>query len=316
MNRKNISLREAFGNSLIELAGIRDDFVVLDADVAGGTGINPFRYKYPERFIQCGIAEQNMMSVAAGIASTGIIPIVTCYAVFASMRAIEQARNSVAYPHFNVKVIASHVGLDVGPDGASHQCLEDLAIYRSIPNFSVISPADPKQLNSLLSRILDSQGPVYMRTGRSPIPDIHSQFVNKDFQIGKANILKNGNDLSIIATGIMVHRALQAADKLEKEGINARVINISTIKPLDKDVLLSAAEETNAIVTAEDHNIFGGLGSAIAEFVTQCAPCPIEFIGVKDEFGESGDPLELAEKYNLTSLDIYNSSKRVLARKV
>ncbi|MEC7961248.1 MAG: transketolase family protein [Pseudomonadota bacterium] len=316
MNKKNISLRDAFGNALIELAERRDDFVVLDADVAGGTGVNPFRYKYPERFIQCGIAEQNMMSMAAGIASTGIIPIVTCYAVFASMRAIEQARNSVAYPHFNVKVIASHVGLDVGPDGASHQCLEDLAIYRAIPNFSVLSPADPIQLNCLLSRILDFQGPIYMRTGRSPVPDIHQQFVHNDFQIGKANVLKKGNDLSIIATGIMVYRALDAAEKLEKEGISARVINISTIKPIDKEIIVSAAQETKAIVTAEDHNIFGGLGSATAECVSQFAPCPIEFVGIKDTFGESGEPSELAKKYNLTSLDIYNSCTKVLSRRV
>ena len=311
-----ISLREAFGNALIEMAELRDDFVVLDADVAGGTGVNPFRYAYPERFIQCGIAEQNMMSLAAGIASSDIIPIVTCYAVFASMRAIEQARNSIAYPRFNVKIVASHVGLDVGPDGASHQCVEDLAIYRSIPNFSVLSPADPRELKSLLNKTLDLNGPVYMRTGRSPVPDIVYEDNQIDFSIGKGSVVKQGKDLTIIATGIMVYRAVEAANILESEGVNAKVINISTIKPLDKDIIVASSKLTGAIVTAEDHNIIGGLGSAIAECISRYAPCPIEFVGVNDTFGESGDPIDLAKKYNLTSSDIYNSCKKVLSRKI
>lgn len=311
-----ISLREAFGNALIEMAELRDDFVVLDADVAGGTGVNPFRYAYPERFIQCGIAEQNMMSLAAGIASSDIIPIVTCYAVFASMRAIEQARNSIAYPRFNVKIVASHVGLDVGPDGASHQCVEDLAIYRSIPNFSVLSPADPRELKSLLNKTLDLNGPVYMRTGRSPVPDIVYEDNQIDFSIGKGSVVKQGKDLTIIATGIMVYRAVEAANILKSEGVNAKVINISTIKPLDKDIIVASSKLTGAIVTAEDHNIIGGLGSAIAECISRYAPCPIEFVGVNDTFGESGDPIDLAKKYNLTSSDIYNSCKKVLSRKI
>tara|TARA_B100000886_G_scaffold36515_2_gene22722 strand:- start:449 stop:1399 length:951 start_codon:yes stop_codon:yes gene_type:complete len=316
MNKKMISLREAFGNALIEMAELRDDFVVLDADVAGGTGVNPFRYAYPERFIQCGIAEQNMMSLAAGIASSDIIPIVTCYAVFASMRAIEQARNSIAYPRFNVKIVASHVGLDVGPDGASHQCVEDLAIYRSIPNFSVLSPADPRELKSLLNKTLDLNGPVYMRTGRSPVPDIVYEDNQIDFSIGKGSVVKQGKDLTIIATGIMVYRAVEAANILKSEGVNAKVINISTIKPLDKDIIVASSKLTGAIVTAEDHNIIGGLGSAIAECISRYAPCPIEFVGVNDTFGESGDPIDLAKKYNLTSSDIYNSCKKVLSRKI
>ncbi len=308
-----ITMRDAFGQALVGLAKIRDDFVVLDADVAGGTGTYVFREAFPERFIQCGIAEQNMFSVAAGIASTGLIPVVTCYAVFASMRAVEQARNSIAYPQFNVKIAASHMGLDVGPDGATHQSVEDIAIYRSIPEFKVISPADPAELKVALSVILDTKGPVYLRTGRSPIPDLYKQGVN--FSLGKGDMLREGKDVCIIAVGVMVHRAIKAAELLEKERISCRVVNMSSVKPIDREIIEDSARETGAIVTAEDHNILGGLGGAVSEVVVSSCPAPVEMVGIRDCFGESGEPEELAIKYGIDVNGIINGVRRVLKRK-
>ncbi len=307
------TMRDAFGESLVELGKLRNDFVVLDADVAGGTGAQPFREAFPDRFIQCAIAEQNMMGVAAGLSTTGIIPIVTCYSVFASMRAIEQARNSVAYPDFNVKVVASHVGLDVGPDGPSHQAMEDLAIYRSIANFKVVSPADPVELKKALPAILDIKGPVYMRTGRSPLPVIFDESV--DFEIGKGGVVRDGVDCTIIAAGVMVARSLVASGELEAQGIKCRVVNMSTIKPIDVDVIRESAEKTGAIVTAEDHNIMGGLGGAVAEVVVETVPVPVERVGIKDRFAESGEPEALAAKYGLDSHAIKAAVLRVIERK-
>ncbi len=308
-----ISMRDAFGQALVELGKIRNDFVVLDADVAGGTGTLPFREAFPNRFIQCGIAEQNMVSMAAGFSTSGLIPIVTCYSVFASMRAIEQARNSVAYPKFNVKIIASHVGLDVGPDGPSHQAMEDLAIFRSIPNFRVVSPADPTELKKALPSILSSDGPVYMRTGRSPLPTIFDEDIG--FRIGKAMIVRDGVDCTIIAVGVMVARALVAAGELEADGIKCRVVNMSTIKPIDMAVIKDSAEKTGAIVTAEDHNIIGGLGGAVAEVLGEICPVPMQRVGIKDRFAESGDPEALATKYGLDSRTIKAAVLRVIKRK-
>ena len=308
-----ITMRDAFGHALIDLAKIRDDFVVLDADVAGGTGVNIFRDAFPDRFIQCGIAEQNMMSVAAGLSTTGVIPIVTCYAVFASMRAIEQARNSIAYPNFNVKIVASHVGLDVGPDGPTHQAIEDISIYRSIPNFKMVSPADPAELKKALPVVLDHEGPVYFRTGRSPIPNIFDENVN--FELGKGTIVREGSDATIIAVGVMVHRALDAADKLQRDGISCLVVNMSTLKPVDQELIVRCARETGCFVTAEDHNTYGGLGGSVAEVLAQNYPCPVEFIGIRDIFAESGEPEDLAEKYELTSPHITAAVKRVMQRK-
>lgn len=307
------TMREAFGRALVELAGKRDDFVVLDADVAGGTGTGIFRDAFPDRFIQCGIAEQNMLSMAAGLSTTGVIPIVTCYSVFASMRAIEQARNSIAYPNFNVKIVASHLGLDVGPDGPTHQAIEDIAIYRSIPNFKVVAPADPFELAKALPVVLDSVGPVYMRTGRSPIPTLFDEDV--DFQMGRATLLRDGSDVTIIAVGVMVHRALDAAARLEREGIMCRVVNMSTLKPIDTEAIEDAALKTGAIVTAEDHNIIGGLGGAVAEVVTETLPVPVERVGIRDVFAESGDPEALAKKYGLDSDAIIAAVKRAFKRK-
>ncbi len=308
------NMRDAFGECLVRLAAQRQDFVVLDADVAGGTGTYLFRDAYPDRFIQCGIAEQNMMSVAAGISTTGLIPIVTCYAVFAAMRALDQARNSIAYPNFNVKIVVSHLGLDVGPDGPTHQCLEDIAIMRSIPGFAVVSPADPAELNSAFEAILDYNGPVYFRTGRSPLPPVFDSGEVR-FELGRSQVLRQGTDATIMAVGVMVHRALSAAAELAKEGISVRVVNMSSIKPLDVGMIEESARKTSCIVTAEDHNIMGGLGGAVAEVLAETCPVPLKRVGLKDRFAESGDPEELSIKYGLMPADIGVAVKHVIKRK-
>jgi len=306
------SLRESFGKSLTKIASEYPDVVVLDADIAGGTGMHHFRKAFPDRFIQCGIAEQNMMSMAGGLAATGLVPVVTTFAVF-MLRAIEQARLSLAYADMNVKIVASHPGLDVGPDGASAQCLEDLACFRSIPNMTVISPCDPLEMEHAAKAILNHVGPVYMRTGRSDCKRILDQ--GYSFEIGKGKVLRDGKDLTIVACGVEVSRALDAAELLAKDGVMARVVNMSTIKPIDRDLLVECAKETGAFVTAEDHNIVGGLGGAVSECLAQFSPCPVEFIGVVDSFGESGEPEELAEKYGLTAGHIANAGKRAMLRK-
>ena len=305
------SLREACGKELAKLAPNYPNVVVLDADIAGGTGMHHFRKAFPDRFIQCGIAEQNMMAMAGGLAATGLIPVVTTFAIF-MLRAIEQARLSIAYANMNVKIVASHPGLDVGPDGASAQCLEDLACYRSIPNMVVLSPCDPLEVEQATKAILDYEGPVYMRTGRSDAKRI----LNEDYQfeIGKGKILKDGSDVTIMGCGVTTERSLRAAKQLEKNGISARVVNMPTIKPIDVELIIKCAEETKGIVTAEDHNIFGGLGSAVAEVLVKYKPVPMEFVGVKDSFGESGEPDELAEKYEINDKAIIKSVKRLLTR--
>jgi len=306
-------MRDAFGKALVELAAVRDDFVVLDADVAGGTGTYHFREAYPERFIQCAIAEQNMFSMAAGLAESGIIPIVTCYAVFASMRALEQARNSIAYPDFNVKIAASHLGLDVGPDGATHQALEDISIYRAIPNMTVVSPADQHELRAVLPHILDNHGPLYLRTGRSPLPDVFD--ADTKFEPGKAQRLAEGEDCTIMAVGVMVHRAVAAAKQLAAEGISCRVLNMSWLKPMDEEAVIKAAKETGAVVSCEDHNKYGGLGGAIMEIICENHPVPVERVAINDVFGSSGEPDDLAREYGLMPEDIAAAVRRVLKRK-
>ena len=305
------SLREACGKELTRIAIDYPDVVVLDADIAGGTGMHHFRKAFPERFIQCGIAEQNMMAMAGGIAATGLIPVVTTFAVF-MLRAIEQARLSIAYANMNVKIVASHPGLDVGPDGASAQCLEDLACFRSISNMVVLSPCDPLEIEQATKAILDYEGPVYMRTGRSDAQRILGE--DYKFEIGKGKILKDGTDITIMGCGVTTDRALYAANFLEKEGVSARVVNMSTIKPIDSDLIIQCANETKGIVTVEDHNIFGGLGSAVAEVLVQHNPVPMEFVGVQDSFGESGEPDELAEKYGIDDKAIIKSVKKLLKR--
>ncbi len=305
------SLREVFGKTLTELANEHPDVVVLDADVAGGTGVHHFRKAHPDRFVQCGIAEQNMMAMAGGMAATGLIPVVTTFAVF-MLRSIEQARLSIAYPDMNVKIVASHPGLDVGPDGASAQCLEDIACYRAIPNMVVLSPCDAIEIEQATKAIIEYQGPVYMRTGRSDTPRI----LNEDYQfeIGKGRILREGTDITLIGCGVTTSRSLEAAKLLEQEGISTRVVNMSTIKPIDTELIKQCAEETKGIVTAEDHNIYGGLGSAVAEVLAKSRPAPMEFVGVNDSFGESGEPDELAEKYGIDSKAIVNAAKRLAQR--
>jgi len=306
------SLREAFGRTLAGLATQYPELVVLDADIAGGTGVHHFRKACPERFLQFGIAEQNMMAAAGGLAAVGLLPVVTTFAVFC-LRAIEQARLSIAYAKRNVKIVASHPGLDVGPDGGSAQALEDLAAFRAIPGMTVISPADPVEMALATKAVLDFDGPVYMRTGRSPtvrlFDDAHR------FEIGKGQIIRDGSDATIVACGVEVARALKAAETLAVEGIAARVVNMPTIKPIDAALLQTCAEETGAFVTAEDHNIYGGLGAAVAEALAKSRPAPIEFVGVADCFGESGDPLELAEHSGLGASAIADAARRVIARK-
>jgi transketolase len=307
------SLREAFGKELASLAADFPNLVVLDADIAGGTGMHHFRKACPERFLQFGIAEQNMMASAGGLAAVGLLPVVTTFAVFC-LRAIEQARLSIAYCRRNAKIVASHPGLDVGPDGGSAQALEDLAAFRAIPGMTVISPADPVEAALAARAILEFDGPVYMRTGRSPARHVYDN--GHKFEIGKGHIVRDGKDLTIVACGVEVARAVDAAEILAKDGISARVVNMATIKPIDTELLAACAEETGAFVTAEDHNIYGGLGGAVAEALASTRPSPVEFVGVRDSFGASGEPEELANFFGIGAEDIVKAAGRALARKI
>jgi transketolase len=306
------SLREAFGKTLSSLADEFPKMVVLDADLAGGTGVHHIRKSHPDRMVQFGIAEQNMMAAAGGMAAVGLLPVVTTFAVFC-LRAVEQARLSLAYAKRNAKIVASHPGLDTGPDGGSAQCLEDLAAFRAIPGMTVISPADATEMALATRAMLEFDGPVYMRTGRSPAQHVFGP--EHIFVIGKGQIIRDGSDVTIIACGVEVARALAAADMLQEDGISARVVNMPTIKPIDADLIARCARETGAIVTAEDHNIHGGLGSAVAEALTQTVPVPMEFVGVKDTFGASGEPDELAYAYEIAAPFIAAAARKVLKRK-
>ena len=306
------SLREAFGKTLSAIADEFPALVVLDADIAGGTGVHHFRASHPGRFVQFGIAEQNMMAAAGGMAAVGLMPVVTTFAVFC-LRAIEQARLSLCYARRNAKIVASHPGLDVGPDGGSAQALEDLAAFRAIPGMTVISPADATEMALATRAILEFDGPVYMRTGRSPAPRLFG--ADHTFEIGKGRILRDGTDLTIIACGAEVARALAAHDLLAADGISARIVNMATIKPIDSELIAACARETGAIVTAEDHNIHGGLGGAVAEALAATHPCPVEFVGVRDVFGASGEPEELAQHYEIAAPHIAAAAHRCLARK-
>ena len=306
------SLREAFGKSLSALADEFPKLVVLDADIAGGTGVHHFRKSHPDRFVQFGIAEQNMMAAAGGMAAVGLMPVVTTFAVFC-LRAIEQARLSLCYARRNAKIVASHPGLDVGPDGGSAQALEDLAAFRAIPGMTVISPADAVEMAQATRAMLEYDGPVYMRTGRSPSTRLFGE--DHKFQIGKGQILRDGRDVTIIACGAEVARALTAAEMLKEDGIAARVVNMPTIKPIDTGLIARCARETGAIVTAEDHNIHGGLGGAVAEALAATIPCPVEFVGVKDVFGASGEPEELAYAYEIAAPFIAAAARKAIKRK-
>ena len=310
---EKIATRMAYGEALAEL-GDKYDFVVLDADLAGATKTAIFKKKFPERFFDCGIAEGNMMSVAAGIASTGKTVFASSFAMFASGRAFEQIRNSIGYPHLNVKIGATHAGITVGEDGATHQCLEDIALMRTIPGMTVINPADAIEARAAVEAAIKLNGPVYMRFGRYAVPVINDKPDYK-FEIGKGILLREGKDVTIVASGLMVAMALEAAEALEKEGISARVINIHTVKPIDKDILAAAARETGAIVTAEEHNIIGGLGSAVCEAVSEEYPVPVLRVGVNDRFGHSGKVPPLLEMYGLTAENIAATAKKAVALK-
>lgn len=303
--------RVSYGEALAKY-GCDERIVVLDADLSKSTKTDTFKKKYPERFINCGIAEGNMMSVAAGLASTGKIAFASTFAMFAAGRAFEQIRNSIGYPHLNVKIGATHAGISVGEDGATHQCLEDLALMRTIPGMVIINPADDIEAQLAVKAAIDYEGPVYMRFGRLAVEDVNS--ADYKFELGKGVELKDGSDVTIIATGLMVQEALKAAEDLKSEGISARVINIHTIKPIDKDIIIKASKETGAIVTAEEHYIMGGLGSAVTEVVCESVPCPVKIIGT-DRFGKSGKPAELFEEYGLTAENIKKNVREVLKLK-
>lgn len=309
-----IATREAYGKALVKLSNMNDKVVVLDADLSKSTKTAEFKAVAPERFINMGIAEANMMGVAAGLATCGKIPFASSFAMFAAGRAFEQIRNSICYPKLNVKICATHAGLTVGEDGATHQSVEDISLMRSIPNMVVINPADSVETEAAILAAAEYQGPCYIRLGRLAVDTINDEASYK-FEIGKGITLADGNDVTIAATGMMVQLALQAKDELSKEGINARIINIHTIKPIDSNLLVKAAKETGAIVTAEEHSIIGGLGSAVSEVVTEECPVPVVKVGIKDTFGESGKPAQLLEKYGLTVEAIVNSAKRAISLK-
>ena len=307
--------REAYGAALATL-GEKYDFLVLDADLAAATKTGVFKKKFPERFFDCGIAEGNMMSVAAGIASTGKTVFASTFAMFAAGRAFEQVRNSIGYPHLNVKIGATHAGITVGEDGATHQCNEDVALMRTIPGMTVICPADATEAYAAVEAAINYQGPVYMRFGRYAVPDLTEEmFPEYKFEMGKGVTYREGKDVTIVATGYMVHLAMEASDILREEGIDAGVINIHTVKPLDSNLIAKAAKNSGAIVTAEEHTVIGGLGAAVCEVVSENCPVPVLRVGVEDQFGRSGQVPELLEIYGLTAKNIVSKAKAAIALK-
>lgn len=308
-----IATREAYGETLARLGEINKDIVVLDADLSGSTKTAIFAKKFPERFFNMGVAEQDMMGTAAGLAVAGKIPFASTFAIFATGRAWEQVRQSIAYPKVNVKIVASHAGITVGEDGASHQSVEDIAVMRVIPEMTVIVPADGIETRKVIEEMVRYKGPVYVRVSRGKSPVILDDSYN--FEVGKGTVLRDGTSVAIIACGIMVSKAMEAADILSKEGLSARVINISTIKPIDKDLIIKAARETSAIVTAEEHSIIGGLGSAVAEVLSENHPVPMKRVGIEDKFGTSGDADRLMEIYGLTPENIAKAAREVIKRK-
>jgi transketolase len=305
---KKIATRESYGNALVELGKEHDNVVVLDADLSGATKTGVFQKAFPERHINCGIAEGNMMSVAAGIATTGKVPFASSFAMFAAGRAFEQVRNAIGYPHLNVKIGATHGGISVGEDGATHQCNEDLAIMRTIPGMVIINPADDIEAKAAVKAAYEYVGPVYMRFGRFAVPVINDNADYK-FEIGKGVVLREGKDLTIIATGLEVAESLAAAVMLAADGIEAKVINIHTIKPLDEELVVAAAKETGKVVTVEEHSVVGGLGGAVCEVLAEKAPTKVLKIGMNDMFGESGSAKALLEKYELDAAGIYKKIK-------
>ena len=305
---KKIATRDSYGNALAELGTEHEDIVVLDADLAAATKTGVFKKAHPDRFIDCGIAECNMMGVAAGLAAAGKVPFASSFAMFAAGRAYEQVRNSIGYPHLNVKIGATHAGISVGEDGATHQCNEDIALMRTIPGMVVLNPSDDIEARAAVRAAYEHEGPVYMRFGRLAVPVINDRPDYK-FELGKGVILREGKDLTIIATGLPVNNCLEAAEKLAEDGIDAKVINIHTIKPLDEELVVAAAKETGKVVTVEEHSVIGGLGSAVSDVLSEKAPTKLMKIGINDTFGESGPALELLKKYGLDTDGIYEKIK-------
>ncbi|MGH2331258.1 transketolase family protein [Thermoanaerobacter mathranii] len=301
-----MATREAYGKALVELGAKNKDVVVLDADLSKSTKTADFQKVYPDRFFNIGISEQDMMVTAAGLATCGKIPFASTFAIFATGRAYEQVRNSIGYPHLNVKIAATHAGITVGEDGATHQSIEDISLMRGIPGMVVINPADAEETRQAIFAAAEHYGPVYIRLGRMAVPDIHDQ--NYKFQLGKGEVIREGKDIAIIATGVMVAIAIEAADKLKEEGIEATVVNIHTIKPIDKDLIVEVAKKTGKVITAEEHSIIGGLGSAVAEVLSEEYPVKVKRIGIKDQFGQSGSPKELLKYYGLTAEDIVKAA--------
>ena len=309
---KKMATREGYGKGLVALGAEHDDIVVLDADLAGSTKTGMFAKAYPDRHFNCGIAEADMMSVAAGLAASGFTPFASSFAMFASGRAYEQIRNSIGYPALNVKVGATHGGLSVGEDGASHQCCEDFALMRSIPGMVVICPADGVEAEAATKAAYEYEGPVYLRFGRLAVPVFHEE--GFQFQIGKGEVMRDGTDVAIIANGLMVYEAIQAGEELAKQGINARIINMSTVKPLDEEMVLKAAKECGKIITCEEHSVIGGLGEAVCSFLSENYPTPVRRIGVNDEFGCSGPAYEVLEKFGLCASNIVKVTKEFLGK--
>ena len=305
---KKIATRESYGNALVELGREHDDLIVLDADLAGATKTGVFKKAFPDRHIDCGIAEGNMMGIAAGLATTGMVPFASTFAMFAAGRAFEQVRNSIGYPHLNVKIGATHAGISVGEDGASHQCNEDIALMRAIPGMTIINPSDDVEARAAVKAAYELEGPVYLRFGRLAVPVINDRPDYK-FEIGKGVVLREGSDLAIIATGLCVNSAVEAAQMLEADGISAMVINIHTIKPLDKDLVIKAAQKTGKIFTVEEHSVIGGLGAAVCETLSENYPVPVKRIGMYDVFGESGPATALLAKYRLDGRGVYEQVK-------
>lgn len=306
---KKIATRDSYGNALVELGKEHDNLVVLDADLAAATKTGVFKKEFPDRHIDCGIAECNMMGIAAGVAATGKVPFVSSFAMFAAGRAFEQVRNSIGYPHLNVKIGATHAGISVGEDGATHQCNEDIALMRTIPGMTIINPADDVEARAAVRAAYEMDGPVYLRFGRLAVPVINDEADYK-FEVGKGVLLREGTDVTIVATGLCVAASLEAAEKLASEGIHAEVINIHTIKPLDEELIIRSAGKTGKVVTVEEHSVIGGLGSAVCDCLCEKAPAPVCKIGINDVFGESGPAVKLLEKYGLDGQGIYEKVKK------
>ena len=305
---KKIATRESYGNALVELGAEHDNLIVLDADLAAATTTGVFKKAYPDRHIDCGIAECNMMGIAAGLSTTGIVPFASTFAMFAAGRAFEQVRNSIGYPHLNVKIGATHAGISVGEDGATHQCNEDIALMRTIPGMVILNPADDVEAKACVKAAYEYNGPVYLRFGRLAVPVINDRPDYK-FELGKGVVLREGKDVTIVATGLCVSSALEAAEKLAADGIDAKIINIHTIKPLDEELIVAAAKETGKVVTVEEHSVIGGLGSAVCDALAEKCPVPVKKIGVQDVFGESGPAVALLAKYKLDGEGVYEQVK-------